>query len=279
MTKIAVSGKGGVGKTTFSALLAYILTEGGQTVYAIDADPSPTLAEALGFPEELVDRITPIVEMSDLIEERTGAKPGEFGGYFKLNPLVHDIPARYSVSHRGIHLLEMGATRGASMGCACPENTVLKALVTHLLLREKETVILDMVAGTEHLGRGTAGAVDAMVIVVERGSRSVKTAHTILAMATDLGIANLWVVGNKIRNEADRAFIADALSEARIAGWLPYSDAVIDAERNGLSVYDADPAFVERGREIVRTVLESTHNNQARWAPAERGSDTHHGER
>lgn len=255
MTKIAVSGKGGVGKTTFSALLSYILTENGQQVYAIDADSSPTLAETLGFPANLVDQVQPIVEMTELIAERTGSKPGEYGSYFKLNPRVSDIPQRFSVTYRDIHLLEMGATKGAGQGCACPENAMLKALTTHLLLREKETVILDMVAGTEHLGRGTAQAVDALIIVVERGSRSLKTARSIMTMADEFGITNLWIVGNKIRNEADRAFIADKLQNVRIAGWLPFSDQVIDAERNGLAVYDTDPNFVEQGRKIVQVIL------------------------
>lgn len=254
MTKIAVSGKGGVGKTTFSALLAYTLTENGQQVYAIDADPSPTLAETLGFPAELVEQIHPVIEMTELIAERTGSKPGEYGSYFKLNPRVSDIPRRFSVTHRNIHLLEMGATKGAAKGCACPENAMLKALTTHLLLREKETVILDMVAGTEHLGRGTARAVDAMVIVVERGSRSIKTAHSIIEMAKELGISNLWIVGNKIRNEKDEAFIADKLRSSKIAGWLPFSDRVIDAERNGQSAYDADPDLVARGRRIANVI-------------------------
>ena len=156
MPKIAVAGKGGVGKTTFSSLLAYVLAAAGQTVYAIDADPNPTLGEALGFPEDLLAQLVPIIDMKDLVEERTGARPGESGAYFRLNPRVDDIPARFSVSHRGIRLLKMGTVRGAGAGCVCPENTMVKALVTHLLLREQETVLLDMVAGLEHLGRGTA---------------------------------------------------------------------------------------------------------------------------
>ncbi len=176
MWKIAVSGKGGVGKTMFTSLLAYLLAEEGRVVYAIDADPDPTLAQALGFPTALAQQVVPIVQMADLIEERTGARPGEYGGYFKLNPRVDDIPARFSVAHRGIHLMQMGTVRGAGMGCACPENTLLKALVTHLLLRERETVIMDMVAGLEHLGRGTAGAVDVMFILSEPGKRSLDVA-------------------------------------------------------------------------------------------------------
>ena len=172
MSKIAVAGKGGVGKTTFSALLSYVLATGGETVYAIDADPNATLGQALGFPPDLLAQLVPIIDMKDLIEERTGARPGESGAYFRLNPRVDDIPARFSVSHRGIRLLEMGAVRGAGAGCVCPENTMVRALVSHLLLRERETVLLDMVAGLEHLGRGTAASVDAMFIVAEPGQRS-----------------------------------------------------------------------------------------------------------
>ncbi len=149
MSKIAVAGKGGVGKTTFSALLAYSLVAAGETVYAIDADPNPTLGQALGFPEELLAKLIPIIAMKDLVEERTGARPGESGAYFRLNPRVDDIPERFAVSHRGIRLLQMGSVKGAGAGCVCPENSMVKALVTHLVLRERETVLLDMVAGLD----------------------------------------------------------------------------------------------------------------------------------
>jgi len=138
MPKIAVTGKGGVGKTSFASLMAYVLTERGQKVYAIDADPNATLAHALGFPPALAAQVTPIVEMDDLIEERTGARPGEYGRMFKLNPRVDDIPERFSVEHRGVHLLQMGTVRGAGVGCVCPENAVLRTLVTYLLLRERK---------------------------------------------------------------------------------------------------------------------------------------------
>jgi CO dehydrogenase maturation factor len=250
MSKIAICGKGGVGKTTFSALLAYILTEGGNRVYAIDADPNPTLAEALGLPEDIIEKISPIVEMKELIAERTGAKPGEYGSYFKLNPRVSDIPERFSVAHRDIHFLLMGTTRGAAKGCACPENAMLKALVTHLLLRERDSVILDMVAGTEHLGRGTAGAVNAMVIVVEPGLRSIKAARSIAALAADLGISRIWAVGNRLRNPGDRVFIENNLRDIPIAGYLPFSEKVVEAERTGRALYDIEPELVERVREI-----------------------------
>jgi CO dehydrogenase maturation factor len=255
MPKIAVTGKGGVGKTSFASLLAYILTERGQTVYAIDADPNATLAHALGLPPELSAQITPIVEMDDLIEERTGARPGEYGRMFKLNPRVDDIPERFSVNHRGIHLLQMGTVRGAGAGCVCPENAVLRMLVTHLLLREKETVILDMVAGLEHLGRGTARAVDAMFAIVEPGTRSIDTAHRIAALAADLGVESLWVVANKVRSPRDEAYIRGQLGDLPLVGTLPYSDEAIEADMENRALYDAAPDLADRTRQIIDAVL------------------------
>jgi CO dehydrogenase maturation factor len=255
MPKIAVTGKGGVGKTSFASLLAYILVEKGHKVYAIDADPNATLAQALGFPRELAAQITPIVEMADLIEERTGARPGEYGRMFKLNPRVDDIPSRFSVTYRDVHLLQMGTVRGAGAGCACPENAMLKTLVTYLLLREQETVIMDMVAGLEHLGRGTAGAVDAMFAVVEPGTRSIQTVQAIHKLAQGLGIAKFWVVGNKVRHERDAAFIRDSLDGLPIVGMLPYSDQAIEADIQNKALIDVAPDLAEKTREIVAAVL------------------------
>jgi CO dehydrogenase maturation factor len=252
MPKIAVAGKGGVGKTTFSGVLAYVLVAAGQTVYAIDADPNPTLGQVLGFPEDLVAKLVPIVEMPDLVEERTGSRPGESGAYFRLNPRVDDIPARFSVEHRGIRLLKMGTVRGAGAGCVCPENSIVRALVTHLLLREKETVLLDMVAGLEHLGRGTAAAVDAMYIVVEPGQRSLMVAADIARLAKDLGIPALWAVANKVRGEDDLAFIRGHLGGVPLAGWLPRDDRVVEADMKGTAVYDVAPEIVARVEAIAK---------------------------
>ena len=255
MPKIAITGKGGVGKTSLTSLMAYVLAEKGNQVYAIDADPNATLAHALGLPAEIASQITPIVEMADLIEERTGARPGEYGKMFKLNPRVDDIPARFSVVYRGIHVLQMGSVRGAGAGCVCPENAMLKMLVTHLLLREQETVILDMVAGLEHLGRGTAGAVDAMLAVVEPGTRSIQTAKTIAGLAQDLGVSRFWVVGNKVRHERDEAFIRDSLDGLPVVGTLPYSEHAIDADMQSKALYDLASDMVEKTRDIVAAVL------------------------
>jgi CO dehydrogenase maturation factor len=250
--KIAVAGKGGVGKTTFSALLAYVLSAAGRTVYAIDADPDPTLGEALGFPASLLAQLVPIVEMKDLIEERTGARPGESGAYFRLNPRVDDIPARFSVSHRGVRLLKMGTVRGAGAGCVCPENTMVRALVNHLLLREEETVLLDMVAGLEHLGRGTAGAVDAMYVVVEPGQRSLGVAADIAHLAQEIGIPAIWAVANKVRGDEDLTFIREHLTALPLAGWLPLDGRVVEADMRGAAAYDLSPELVARVEVIAR---------------------------
>jgi len=251
--KIAVAGKGGVGKTTFSGILARVLAAAGHKVYAIDADPNPTLGQALGFPPELLAKVTPIAQMSDLIEERTGARPGESGAYFRLNPRVDDIPARFSVEYQGVHLLEMGTVRGAGAGCVCPENTVLRALVTHLLLRERETVLLDMVAGVEHLGRGTAAAVDAMFTVVEPGLRSLAVAAEVARLAHDLGVPAVWTVANKVRDENDLAFIRGRLEDGPpLVGWLPRDDHVVEADMRGVSLYEAAPELAQRVEAIAR---------------------------
>ena len=252
MPKIAVAGKGGVGKTTFSGLLARVLAAAGEKVYAIDADPNPTLGQALGFPPELQEKVVPIVEMRELIQERTGAHPGESGAYYKLNPRVDDIPERFSVAYNGVHLLEMGTVKGAGAGCVCPENTVLRALVTHLLLRERETVLLDMVAGVEHLGRGTASAVDAMYVVVEPGQRSLMVAADIVRLAGELGVPAVWMVANKVRGEDDLAFIREHVDAGRLAGWLPRDDHVVEADMRGIAVYDAAPDLARRVAAIAR---------------------------
>src|SRR3990172_5086812 len=174
--KIAISGKGGVGKTTLAALLAQAYAEAGRQVLVVDADPSPCLAGALGFPEDLRAKLSPIAEMDALIEERTGAKPGTVGGFFTLNPRVDDIPERFSVLHRGVRLLESGSVDLGGSGCICPESAMLKTLFTHLLFRKDDVLLLDMYAGVEHLGRATVDFVDAMLVVVEPTRRSLGTA-------------------------------------------------------------------------------------------------------
>jgi len=251
MTKIAISGKGGVGKTTLAGLLANVYAGRGHEVIAIDADPDANLASALGFSEEAAAKIMPISGLEDLIEERTGAKPGSYGAMFKLNPRVDDIPERFSLKERGIRLLVMGTVDKGGSGCVCPESVLLKTLVTHLLLRRDEMLILDMEAGIEHLGRATASAVDAFIVVVEPGKRSVQTAATVARLAGDIGINRVFVVANKIRSEADREFIRANTPGLEVIGFLPMSPKAIEADLQGKTVFDLDPELVAQAEQIV----------------------------
>ncbi len=250
LNKIAISGKGGVGKTTLSALLAHIYAERERRVIAIDADPSGGLFEALGFPLELDAQVTPVSEMEDLIYERTGAKPGTSGGYFSLNPRVDDIPDRFSVAHRGIRFLRLGSVEAGGGGCICPESAMLKALVTHLLLYNDEMLVLDMEAGVEHMGRATAQAVDAFLVVVEPGRRSLGTAERVRQLASDIGIKQVYAVGNKVRGESDWDFI-QAHSPVPSLGYLSANPELTEADMRGEGVFDVAPRAVEEVRAIV----------------------------
>ncbi len=252
--KVAVTGKGGVGKTTLTALLAYAFVDKDYEVLAIDADPSPCLGAALGFPPELLADLTPVARMEELIYERTGAQPGTTGGYFKLNPRVDDIPDRFSAVHRGIRLLELGAVELGGAGCICPESAVLRSLVNHVLLRRNEVVLMDMYAGVEHLGRATSDAVDAMIVVVEPTARSLATAAQIRSMAEDLKLPRLYLVGSKVDDDEERAFIEARTPGLPILGHLPIDPRVQKADREGVAVYDAVPELAKAATKIAEAL-------------------------
>jgi CO dehydrogenase maturation factor len=254
--KIAVTGKGGVGKTTLTALLARGFAERGFRVLAIDADPSPCLGQALGLPPEALAGLEPIARMDELILERTGAQPGATGGYFKLNPRVDDLPDRFSVEDRGVRLLELGAVEMGGAGCICPESAVLRSLVTHVLLRRDEVILLDLYAGVEHLGRATADAVDAMLIVVEPTRRSLGTAAQIKKLAEDLRLSRLYLVGSKIANDADRGLIEAGSPGLPVLAMLPADDAVRRADIEGKAAYDLSPAL----RQATRAIQDALEN-------------------
>ncbi len=253
--KLAISGKGGVGKTLLSALLAREFAANGYSVLAIDADPDTNLASALGFPNAA--GITPISEMKDLIEERTGVPPGQPGSLFKLNPRVDDIPEKYAQKLDGIRIMVMGRVKKGGSGCYCSENTLLQALMAHLLVARNEVVILDMAAGIEHLGRATARAVDKFIIVVEPGRKSVETAQRIKNLAQDIGVTSVVAVGNKIRNSADRDFITSSLPDFTFLGFIPYDRAVVDAEVSNTSSLNASATINAEVKNIYQKLLTS----------------------
>jgi CO dehydrogenase maturation factor len=254
--KLAISGKGGVGKTTCAALVIKTLSDEGKRVLAIDADPDANLAAALGIPDPL--SIVPISDMKELIGERTGATPGSMGGFFKLNPKVDDLPEKCSVKVDHIKFMRLGGVKKGGSGCICPESALLKALVAHVLLARDEVVVLDMEAGIEHLGRGTASATDKLIVVVEPGRRSVETAENIKRLAGEIGLSKIFLVGNKIRGEGDQQFLEKYVTGFEWLGFLPYDEKIIECDLSGKSPYDTDtPA-----KDVVRQIVQSFANEE-----------------
>jgi CO dehydrogenase maturation factor len=253
--KIAISGKGGVGKTLLASILARMFAEDKYSVIAIDADPDANLGAMLGFPD--ADKIVPISEMKSLIEERTGTGQGKTGSYFKANPHVEDIPEKYSLSRDGIRLLVMGSVKKGGSGCYCPENTLLSTLMAHLLIARDEVVIMDMAAGIEHLSRGTARAVDRLIVVVEPGRSSIETARRIEKLAADIGIKKISIAGNKIHNQAEQDFILSSLPEADVLGFIPFDPAVTQAEINGKTASRSSQPVIRAVRDIYRKLIEA----------------------
>ena len=247
--KLAISGKGGVGKTTFAALLIRTLSREGRRVLAIDADPDANLAAALGIAD--ADKITPIADMKDLVFERTGAQPGSIGGYFSLNPKVDDLPEALSAKLENIKLMRLGGVSKGGAGCICPESSLLKALVRHVVLQRDEVVVMDMEAGIEHLGRATAKAVDKLIVVVEPGRRSIDTAGHIKQLASEIKLNNIAVVGNKIRGPKDEAFLKEHLNGFEFLGFLPFDDALIEADLQGKSPFDVDSTAIAVVKEMI----------------------------
>lgn len=243
--KIAVTGKGGVGKTTLSATLSHIFASEGKRVLAVDADPDANLAAAFGLRREELSGIRPIAEMTELIEERTGAKPGAPGGIFKLNPRVDDIADEFGHRFDGIVLLITGRSKEAATGCYCPENVLLRRLLKHLVVERDEVVVLDMEAGIEHLTRGTAEAVDAFIVVVEPGQRSIQTAHTVKDLARGLGVKKVFVVANKVRSPEDIAFIKESIGDMALLGAISYDPAITEADIKGKAAYEGIPSLIK----------------------------------
>jgi len=251
--KLAVTGKGGVGKTTIVAGLARALADRGHKVLAIDADPASNLALALGFPSD--QHLVPIAEMKELIEERTEAKPGSMGGFFKLNPRVDDLPEKYTAEKDGIRLMVMGTVQKGGGGCVCPENVMVRTLVSHLLLGRKEAVLLDMEAGVEHLGRATAQAVNKLIVVVEPGQRSLEVARKIRQLAADIGLKNIGLVGNKIRSDKDREFLLSRIPDLPFLGFVLADAKIVEADLAGKPPQEGNPVFLQAMGGIVDQII------------------------
>ena len=248
--KLAITGKGGVGKTTLSSTLARLYADEGRTVLAADVDPDANLGLALGLSQEEVDSIVPISKMRSLVEERTGAS--DASRFYKLNPYVADIPEKYSRDINGVKLLVMGTVDVGGSGCVCPEHVMLKAILSSLTYRKNDVVIMDMEAGLEHLGRGTAANMDQFIVVIEPGARSVQTYRNVKRLAADLGVKRVRVVANKLRTEEDEAFIRSVIPAEDLLGCIHFNPQIMDADRQGKSPYDFSPAAMEEIRNIKK---------------------------
>ena len=250
--KIAVTGKGGVGKTTFAATLARLYADEGRKVLAADVDPDANLGLALGFSEEVLDSIVPISRMRKLVEERTGANAEN--QFYKLNPKVDDIPDTYGKICNGVKLLVLGTVETGGSGCDCPEHVMLKRIINNMVLHRDDVVIMDMEAGLEHLGRGTTESMDQFIVVIEPGARSVQTYKNVKRLAHDLGVEKVHVVANKVRNEEDEAFIRAKIPAEDLLGLIHYNTEVIDADRKGCSPYDFSRSAVEEIKRIKEKI-------------------------
>ena len=270
--KLAITGKGGVGKTTLASTLARLYADEGRTVLAADVDPDANLGLALGLSQEEVDSIVPISKMRALVEERTGAT--DANRFYKLNPYVADIPEKYSKDINGVKLLVselagvepkmlrtlvMGTVDVGGSGCVCPEHVMLKSILAALTFRKDDVVIMDMEAGLEHLGRGTASNMDQFIVVIEPGARSVQTYRNVKRLAKDLGVKQVRVVANKVRDESDEAFVRETIPAEDLLGCIHYNPDVINADRQGKSPYDFSPQAIDEIRQI-KAILDREEN-------------------
>ncbi len=238
--KIAISGKGGVGKSTVCALICEAFIEAGRDVLAIDSDPSPHLGRLLGID---TGELRPIAEMRELLMERSERN----GPFYNLNPRVDDLPDRFMLKRDGLRLMVLGAVQKGGGGCACAENAVLRNLLSILLLSPDDIIIMDMEAGVEHLGRATIQGIDRLLIVIQPYRGSIDTAVKIIRMAKEIGIRHISAIANGITeggSKEDISYIQGG-SGLDVLCSLPVSDAIRQAEREEKRLYKAAPPDIK----------------------------------
>lgn len=264
MLKIAISGKGGVGKTTVIGIIARLFGRDGKKVIAVDADPSPCLASVLDI--ETDKEIKPLTKMIDLIEDRTGVRPGSsYGKMFILNPKVDDLTKRFGIPAKdNVNLLVLGTIKKGGGGCFCPESALLKNLMRHLISEKETVLIIDMMAGLENFGRGTAEKMDILVIVIEPGLRSLDTASQIKKLSNEIGVKNVFSVLNKVTSIDEEEFVKEELEKRNIPllGIIPYDSSIREADMKGISPFEVEGSekIIEKIKEIKNSIEKTVRN-------------------
>jgi len=250
--KIAVSGKGGVGKTTVAASMVKAFASNNYKVYAIDADPDVSLGLTLGLPIEELKKLKPLIDMKEVIDGKSSGG----GLLFDLNPEVEDVIEEYSFKQGQVHFLRMGGIKQGGSACYCKENSFLNAVLNSLLFDQDEVVILDMSAGIEHLTRGTSEGVNLMIIITEPTKVSVQTARVVQQLAQDLGIKNIKILGNKVRHEKEEQFLQSQFSENELMGVIRFDENIWEKAMNTETGVLAEENLLPNMEEVYKSILE-----------------------